>query len=143
MNCELCKIDLEAYREGRLPEGIGIQVKEHLKSCKSCTEIYNLVLLADRVIEEEKGVQSNPYLSTRIMAGIENLDPKHEKYKHVPVYQNIFKPALITVSIAVAIFIGVMAGSIYKPSGNVNEVPVELSYMNDAAIESVSVFANN
>jgi predicted anti-sigma-YlaC factor YlaD len=143
MNCELCQIDLEAYREGRLPDGIRVQVKAHLEGCKSCAEIYNMENLAERVMEEEKGLQSNPFLSTRIMAGIEELEQKRESYQRVPVYQKVFKPVLIAVSIGVAIFIGVITGSIYKPSVSTNEVPVELSYMNDAALESVNAFANN
>jgi predicted anti-sigma-YlaC factor YlaD len=143
MNCELCQKDLEAYREGRLPIGIRVQVKAHLDGCKSCAEIYKMENLVERIMDEEKSMQSNPFLSTRIMAGIDELEQKRESYQRTPAYQKVLKPVLITVSIGVAIFIGVMAGNIYKPSLSANEVPVELSYMNDAALELVNAFANN
>jgi len=48
---------------------------------------------------------------------------------------------LISVSIAVAIFIGVFVGNIYLPSQPTNKMPVEMTYMNDAAIESVDLFS--
>jgi predicted anti-sigma-YlaC factor YlaD len=142
MNCELCQKELDAYLEGRLPEGTRAQVKEHLKSCNGCAEIYNVLILAERVIGEEKGIQSNPYLSTRIMAGIEKLEQKQENFQLLPVYNRALKPLLITVSIAAAVLIGFLAGSIYKPMYTDNKIPVELTYINDASLESIELIAN-
>jgi predicted anti-sigma-YlaC factor YlaD len=142
MNCELCKKELDAYLEGKLPEGIRIQVKTHLENCKNCTETYNLMNLADKVMEEEKGIQSNPFLTTRIMANIEELEQKRESFRHIPVYQMKVKPALIALSIAAAVFFGVLTGNIYKPATPTNKVPVELSYINDASLESIEMLGN-
>ena len=141
MNCQLCQKELDAYREGRLPEGIRIQVETHLGDCKECVESYQLISLADKVIDEEKRLQSNPFLVTRIMAGIEELGQNHESYKRISAYQKVLKPVLISVSIAVAIFIGVVAGNIYLPTQQTNKLPVEMTYMNDAALESVELFS--
>jgi hypothetical protein len=52
------------------------------------------------------------------------------------------KPVLITISIAAALLIGIMAGNIYQPSQQ-QQIPVELTYMDDAALESVNLVANN
>jgi predicted anti-sigma-YlaC factor YlaD len=142
MNCKLCIQELEAYREGKLPEDIRTQVKTHLGNCNHCRTIYSLEDLTERVIQEEKGIQLNPFLSTRIMTGIEELEQKIGIVMPIPVYQKVLKPALITVSLAVAILVGVMAGNIYKPASTASEVPVELTYMNDAALESVDFLAN-
>lgn len=141
MNCQLCQNEIDAYREGSMPEGIRIQVETHLGGCKECSESYRLINLADQVIAEEKGIQSNPFLSTRIMAGIEELEQK-SGFQRIPVYQKVLKSALISVSIAAAIFVGVVAGNSYKPAHPANKLPIEMMYMNDAALESVDLFSN-
>jgi hypothetical protein len=54
----------------------------------------------------------------------------------------VLKSALISVSIAAAIFVGVLAGNSYKPAHPANKLPIEMMYMNDAALESVDLFSN-
>jgi anti-sigma factor RsiW len=139
MNCKLCQNELETYREGRLPEGIRIQVEAHLETCNHCAEAFQLLQIADKVMNEEKGEQSNPFLATRIMAEIDAMEQVH----NVPAYQKVLKPVLISVSIAAAVLIGVVTGNLDNTLQPVNNVPVELSYMNDAALESVDMFATN
>jgi hypothetical protein len=142
MNCSLCQKELEAYREGRLPDGIRDLVKLHMESCKDCVELYNLENLADKVMNEEKALQSNPFLSTRIMACIDELEKNRESHKHIPAYQKVLKPIIISFSVAAAVLIGVVVGNINKPTMPSNAIPVEMSYMNDAAIESVDLLSN-
>ena len=141
MNCQLCQKELNAYREGLLPEGIRVQVENHLGDCIECAESFHLVSLANKVMDEEKRLQSNPFLITRIMAGIEELEQNRESHQRIPSYQKVLKPVLISVSIAAAIFIGVMVGNIYLPTQPTNHLPVEMTYMNDAALESVDLFS--
>ncbi len=142
MNCQLCQKEMDAYRGGRLPEGIRIQVETHLKGCDTCAEMKQLILLADKVMDEEKSLQSNPFLVTRIMAGIELLEPGYEIIEPVSVFQKILKSAIVTVSLAAAIFVGVVAGNLYRPATPVNKLPVEMVYLNDAALESVDLLTN-
>jgi predicted anti-sigma-YlaC factor YlaD len=142
MNCNLCKQELEAYHDGRLPEGIRAQVKSHLENCRECAAIYQMEIVANKVIVDEKQVQSNPFLSTRVMAEIEALELQSANSKKIPVYRLALKPVLITISIAAALLIGIMAGNIYQPSQQ-QQIPVELTYMDDAALESVNLVANN
>lgn len=143
MNCELCKKELEAYLEGRLPEGIRVQVKAHLDSCQDCTAVYQLESLASRVISEEMAVESNPFLATRVMAEIEAIEQRQINSIHIPVYRKVLKPAIVIISVAAAIFIGVLVGNVYQPVSDSNKIPVELTYMNDAALESVDLLSNN
>ena len=143
MNCQLCQKESDAYLEGRLPEGIRAQVDAHLAQCVTCAESYRLLRLSEKVMEAEKTVLSNPFLSTRVMAGIEKLEREKESYQNIPAYWKVLKPALIGLSIGVAIFLGILAGDLYKPANPANAVPVEMSYMDDAALESVSMFDAN
>ncbi len=142
MNCQLCQKEFDAYLEGKLPESVKIQVETHLKTCESCYQSYLDAKVAYRVIEEERKLESNPFLSTRVMAGIEALEPNHESYRRVPLYEKAIKPTLITISLAAALFIGVVIGNIYKPAPLTKGVPVEMAYMNDGELESVALFSN-
>ncbi len=141
MNCLLCQKELDAYLMGELPEGIRNQVEEHIESCIGCAEGYRIFRLAAGVIGDEKEIISNPFLVNRIMAGIEAPDQKHDISRTVPAYQNFLRSALLTSSVAAAIFIGILIGNIYKPVPSGNILPVELVYLDDAALEPVNLFS--
>jgi len=141
MNCQFCQKESDAYHEGRLPEVLRVQVETHLASCRECSESYQLWTIANTVMENEKAVQSNPFLVTRIMAGIEEMELEGTTRLRIPVYQKVLKPLLITVSLAAAVFVGVTVGSTYLPTGDSQRIPVEFSYMNDAALESVDLYS--
>jgi len=138
MNCQLCQKELEAYRGGKLRPDTKTQVESHLAGCKECMNIYVLQILSDRVINEEKALLPDPFLSTRILAGIE----KPESYGHdaFPGIIRVLRPALLTVSLAAAIFFGVIIGNIYKPAAGMEKIiPVEMALIDDASIESIDI----
>jgi predicted anti-sigma-YlaC factor YlaD len=131
---------LDAYPGGRLPDDIKTQVEKHLQYCADCAETYNLELLTEKIINQEKLISPDPYLTTRIMAQIEISETT--AHKSMSPFTRIIKPALITVSMAAAIFAGVMIGSIYKPSVRVLQRPLELALIDDVAIEAVDILSN-
>jgi len=137
MNCQLCQKESDAYREGKLPHDLRTQIEAHLEVCEKCQESYNLQILADKVINYEKDLLPNPFISTRIMSSIENLESPG--YSRISLLGRVLKPALITVSLAAAIFYGILIGNIYQPYGSSRQIPVELSLIDDAAIESVNI----
>jgi predicted anti-sigma-YlaC factor YlaD len=141
MNCELCQKVLDAYQEGMLPEGTRSQVEAHLGECKECSESFQLAGLANRVMEDEKSMQSNPFLVTRIMANIDQLEQSQGTYQNFHFYQKVLKPILIGFSVAAAIFFGVVMGNINMQTQATTELPVEMTYMNDVALESVDVLS--
>jgi hypothetical protein len=140
MNCQLCQKELNAYREGILSDDMITQVEAHLKLCAECDECYRIELLADSVINQEKGIIPDNYLTSRIMAKIEN--PEETGYITISPFIRILKPALIMTSLAAAIFVGVLIGNIYKPSARDMSRPVELALIDDIAIESVDNLSN-
>ncbi len=139
MNCQLCQKELDAYREGKLPRDMKTQVESHLKTCATCSGIYRLQILADKVMDQEKDLQSDPFLATRVMASIENLE---DSDKPGTAFIRILKPVLITVSMAAAIFFGIMLGNLSRPVTDREKIPVELALIDDAAIESVNILSN-
>jgi predicted anti-sigma-YlaC factor YlaD len=142
MNCQLCQKELEEYREGRLPEGIRAQVEKHLNNCKTCADIYNLESIAFKVFVHEKEIQSNPFLATRIMAQIKEMENKKSTIESVPAFQRIIKPALIGISVSVALFAGVIMGNLYSSGETGKAIPVEMAYMDDASMEAINLFSN-
>lgn len=131
---------MDAYRDGKLPRDMMTLVESHLKACETCSGIYRLQLLADKVIDQEKELQSDPFLATRVMVGIENLEGSG--YKPANVFTRVLKPVLVTASVAAAIFFGIMLGDLSRPAISRMPIPVELTLIDDAALESVNVLAN-
>ena len=140
MNCQLCQKELDAYCEGRSPADTRTQVETHLGVCKKCAESYKLQTLAERIIKKEKELLPNPFLQTRIMAQIENLETVRNRA--IPTYMQVLRSAIMATSLAAAIFFGVMMGSYYKPAGRGTTIPIELALIDDAAIESVDILSN-
>jgi hypothetical protein len=137
MNCELCHKEFDAWHKDLLTPAMRDQVETHLKECSECNEFYKVQILTDRVIAREKGLQINPYLSTRVMAEIGKSQAENKVF-----FPGILKPVLITVSMAAAVFLGVMMGSIPQRNLNGNELPLELSLIDDAGLESIDVLLN-
>jgi len=140
MICQLCQKELDAYRDGKLPGDTKIQVESHLKACGTCSGIYRLQLLADKVIDREKELQVDPFRITRIMAGIDNL--KGSGYEPANPFIRVLKPVMVTASMAAAIFFGIMLGNLSEPVADRDAMPVELALIDDASIESVNILLN-
>jgi hypothetical protein len=140
MNCQLCQKESDAYYHGKLPDDLRIQIEAHLLSCEECTESYNLISLAEKFIEQEKGIGPDPFLSSRIMSMIEN--PEKTTQKFVSPFTRVLKPAFIITTLAAAIFAGVLIGNIYKPTYRVLSRPVEFALIDDVAIEAVDILSN-
>lgn len=143
MNCELCQQQLPGYLGGSLPVESRIEVEKHLEGCRECMDQYRLLVLSARVMEEEKNTAMNPFLSTRVMAGINAWERMKEETQPAPSPVRLLKPLLIGFSVAAAIFAGILMGNLYKPLPAAKPVPAEMAYMDDALIESTSLFAND
>ena len=139
MNCQLCQEELDAYREGKLHDDMRTQVENHLKLCAKCAENLRILSIADSVINHEKVISPDNYITSRIMARIEKSD--EAGYGSPSHFIRILKPALLMTSMAAAIFVGVLIGNIYKPSVSETSRPVELALIDDVALESVDILS--
>lgn len=140
MNCQLCQKELDAYRDGKLPHDMRTQVESHLNVCETCSGIYRLQVFADKVMDQEKELQSDSFLATRVMAYVENLEDSG--YKTATLFIRVLRPVLVTASMAAAIFIGIILGNLSRPVTDREKIPVELALIDDAAIESVDILTN-
>lgn len=117
-----------------------IQVEAHLQLCRDCKEFYNLQTIAEEVINLEKAISPDPFLTARIMDRLGLAED--DGLVVISPFMRVFKPALIVATMAAAIFTGVLIGNINQSSAGVLSRPVELSLMDDVAIESVNVLSN-
>ena len=138
MNCSTCQKNLSTYLEEKLPKDIQRLTEDHLNNCSRCMVFYNEMRIASGLIDREKANASNPFLATRVMATIEQLEAPFYKES---VYRRVLQPILIAASIAIAVFVGIKAGSFYTTKPTSRTVPTEMAMMNDAALESLNIYS--
>jgi hypothetical protein len=140
MNCQFCQQESDAYRSRKLSGDLKKQVEEHLKNCKDCAESYDIQSLSEEVINQEKSIKPDPDLTSIIMARLEIFEKP--TINVMSSFTRIWKPALITASMAAAIFAGVLIGNIYTTSTRELSKPVEFALIDDVAIEAVNSLSN-
>jgi hypothetical protein len=140
MNCSNCLNNLDGYKNDLLSDDLKIAIKEHLSVCKDCYSSYSLLIIADKVIDEEKTTPFNPFLATRIMSKIESLDEQVTAPHKIFAPKKALQLAIITTSLTVAVFFGILAGNLYSKTDTNNALPEELIYINDSNVESFALY---
>jgi anti-sigma factor RsiW len=140
MNCKYYQKEFEKYLEGNLPESTRLQVAEHLEECPACHEEFRLLELAENLINEEKRLESNPFISTRVMARIEEIERRPKESVFDNLFGRAIKPVLITATLTAALLLGIFAGSLNSRLDQSVQIPEEISYMDDVLIESLDLF---
>jgi predicted anti-sigma-YlaC factor YlaD len=112
-------------------------VEDHLNNCIECSLYYKVLTLSEMIISREKEIEPGPYLASGIMSAIENSESEAEVSKLF----RILKPAIMTASLAAAIFAGILIGNVYAPVVKSAPVPIELALMNDGEIELIDVLS--
>lgn len=135
MDCSTFRDRIDEYIEGKTGESGRIFFEQHLKSCSECAQLVRLHELSERVIMHEKSLSPGHFLTERVMARIENAGAEKEA-----ALIRILRPAAAVVSVAAAIFAGVMIGNISR-GPSVHQAPIELTLMNDTELESLDVLS--
>jgi predicted anti-sigma-YlaC factor YlaD len=140
MDCNICKSEIENYIAGQLPEETMILMKQHLEKCAECSEILRIITVTEKIISEEKSIESNPYLSARVMAIIESGDQKKGYAVPEKSLRGMLRPVVISFAIMGAVILGIKIGKLAPTSNYANQVPDEISYLNDIEIESLGYY---
>jgi anti-sigma factor RsiW len=148
MNCTEVKSHLLDYIDGSLHESVRSLVNQHVSGCSPCASLLEGFTAMGTTIEREKALEPNPFTSTRILQHISaTLDQR--RFRPVPVYQRILQPALITVSLLLALFTGYILGKHEAPgirSGLAGKSQVEILkselFINDFIDEDKSLSGN-
>jgi len=137
MNCSSCQKQLESYINGNLSGDILKSLKTHLEECEECHQVYTSMVITDKVINREKELKVNPFISTRIMEHI-NQQEKVSVNRSFG-WSRVLQPMLLTASVALALYIGISAGNLYQNTTAQNSIPEELMLMDDASMESLNL----
>jgi hypothetical protein len=141
MNCKDVENRMTDYLERNLPEDQLKNMESHILQCSSCSLLMNKLQDAYSIIENEKKIEANPFIYTRVMAKLESIEKAH-LYEYKPVFQRILKPAIVVALIVIGLFIGAFIGNLYQRSEKNNDFPVEVSYISDMSMESVGSLAS-
>lgn len=143
MNCKHCQENAKNHQQQLISVDVKNQIKAHLDKCEACQKFYAAFNLTESFVAKENQLRVNPFMATRVMAKIEQLQQATKEQGFGTARVSKLQPFLVAVSIVFAVFLGVSAGSFYKIEKPANKLPVELSYLDDAAMESLSIFIND
>lgn len=87
--------------------------------------------MIDGLIQEERAKESNPFLSTRIMAAIEQKRFQTEK-RASPIWKTI----MVAAGVIAAVFLGISIGNTYETESR----SVSIMLSNDGAMENFSFY---
>jgi hypothetical protein len=91
------------------------------------------------IIQEEKKITPDSFLADKVMDIIHKDNARVDEDKVVFMFPSILRKVAYTISVAAAVYIGIVAGNFYLAE---DSLPAEMSYMNDAQIEAVNLFTN-
>jgi predicted anti-sigma-YlaC factor YlaD len=137
MKCKNIQRNLIFYLEGDLTRERREEIKDHLGECGICRNLADNLASNLKIIENEKTLQPNSFLYTRINEKINNYHYKQNAFITYTV--KILRPAIISFFIAFGIFAGIKLGAYFKSKyiNNTSELQIETYYLNDMEHESV------
>lgn len=88
--------------------------------------------LIEDFIQEERNTESNPFLSTRVIAAIEK-----RKLESIKQGSPVWKTVAVGLGLFVAVFSGIAAGNLYQTKSEASDVVL----INDNSIENFSFYS--
>lgn len=138
MDCDRFKDSIYDYIEGRLGKEDQLSFEQHLQTCEECRSSVELIKMSEKVISHEKSLPPDYFIVEKVMSRIRRNETKEEGN-----IIRLLRPALATLSVAAAIFAGVIIGNIPKDHSVLQAPPLELTLINDIEIESIDVLSTD
>ena len=109
MECQEIKKNLFGIVEDSLPPSVGAEIESLLRSCRDCQEILTEFRQTMGLIEKDTSAEPNPFTGTRILQHLESaLSPEY--YRRQRSLYRVLQPAVLTLSLLLAVFIGFAIG---------------------------------
>jgi len=122
MKCNSIHNQLIGYLDDEIDNDLRNEIEAHLKECSHCSEFLIRLKKAFDLVDEEKQMQHDPYMITRIIARLEDRKPMILKNKFRMAFQTVAFVALI----AIGIYSGILIGKNFT-----NESPISADYQNE------------
>jgi hypothetical protein len=99
MNCKETEKNIIFYIEHQLPPDKQKELEEHLAKCSKCNAKHQFIQKTLQALENEKKLDVNPFISTKIIAQTQTKNSKN-------IFSKILQPVFITSLVIFALFIG-------------------------------------
>ena len=126
MDCLFVRSHLFSYSENQLSEKEKNAFTEHLKSCRECSLVYSGVESMNKLIQNKKAGQPNPFIHTRTLQRIASEAEKSAPW-YLPLKKRILQPVVISIVLLIAAGSGtVTAWYVHKQATKVFEQQNEI-----------------
>jgi hypothetical protein len=105
MDCFEFRSNIFTFNEGILSEVLNDSCNLHLASCNACSRLLAEFNKMEAIIVQEKAVEPNPFVATRILQHLEN-EFARKKNPGSTVWIHILQPAAIAFALVCGILIG-------------------------------------
>lgn len=134
MQCKSIHNQLTSYLDGELDNDLRNEIEMHLKECSHCSEFLTRLKKAYALVDEEKQLQHDPYMFTRMMARLEDQKPVIFKNKLQIAFQTIAFAAII----AIGIYSGILTGKNFSGESSVSaDYQDEIYYLDELQHENM------
>ena len=137
MNCSDCISKIGSFIEGTLSIGEKQQMEIHFSTCDACKHMHDELIQDFAILESEKSTAHNPFIATRVMAAITEIEKPTARQIG---YKKILQPLFIAASIVFAIAGGIKVGTLYSNIATLQIETDNLSFLDDAKLESLQTF---
>ncbi|MCX6286270.1 MAG: hypothetical protein NTY96_04085 [Bacteroidetes bacterium] len=138
MDCTFIKDNIFPIVENQLPEAVMARARDHITGCNSCSGILTSFASLNEVIEKDKKMEINPFLTTRILQKLEahNAIGDHRILFRMPrLLQPILAAALILLAVLTGFFAGKQGKSLSQNQAkrglNIMKAELFISELND------------
>jgi len=128
MKCLHIRNDLMDYLEGGLNPTRQQEVSRHLETCSDCRGFSYRLKGMFEFIEQEKVVEYDPYMFTRIQATMDKPAVQRQ-----PLFlAGMLRPALLAIVLLLMVYTGIRIGRVFSYKSYVNQdYKTELYYLSD------------
>ena len=137
MECSKVHNDLIFFIEGTLREKRKAEIREHLDSCRDCSDFADMLRASLEVIEEEKLISEDSGFNEKVMARV-NLGTGKKKSAAFTVIRYIAAAAVIIFGVFTGMNIARLASG-YHDEGTTG-ISEEEYYLNDMYQEPIESF---
>lgn len=128
MKCKDVRLNLPGYLEEGISAGTRAEMAQHLAECGDCRAFSAVLNHAMQTLDAEKETAYDPYLFTRIQAGIEN---RHDR-RNRPAFLLVAKPLVYATIFIFLVVAGIGLGRLFSDQQTLaTDYQTELYFIQD------------
>jgi len=114
MNCKKYQKQILSFLDGELHQDMANELSNHIKECKTCSDVLVKLANANTIIASEKSeFKADPFMAARVLAKVKN---KEVDYSSKVVSLRYYTVASLA---AAGIAIGILIGTLYSTNSTI------------------------